>query len=770
MFLFAMTLAWGMGIKAQGHFTEHDTIDVLHYDISLDMGHLQPQHMQGWCEVTVRMLQPSTEVGLGLMYATIDSVQVNGQTLGSREFSYDQKALQIPVGNAATGDTFRLKIYYGSQGWVGTDGGMWCEDDLYYNLGEDRRIRPFSMGRSWFPCSDSVYDRATYSFHITVAPGWTAVCSGEQTGIEENADSSRTFHFALQHPVSTYQVGCNAAPYRVYQLQAEGIYGTYPLQVACIDRDSAQVANDFSAFNQTLQLYERLFGPYRWENIRFSEGGPNAGMEHVNDICISFFYYDMFYLLDHEFAHQWFGNLITCAHLRDMWFNEGGATFADQLASTNRRNDNYDVVERKRIAMVEAPVRENGYHPLCGMPNRYSFLYTTYYKGAQVFHDLRNLLGDTTFFTMMQTLLQHNAYTNMDSYQLRDSMSLYSGVDLTDFYDFHIFGTGFSSYTVDSLRTTEGVTHLWLHQRLWHAADYCRQARVPVTFFSQEGDTMTCQVVSSGHYAEGECRLPFTPAYAIVDYYYKTASANFSNLFTLTSKTQVASYDTHFIIEPTSINDTVDLVVTMALGTNDEEPIPGVKRWDYRRWYVNGNYDNNFNAKTGFMFGQNSPVHDQEFYFGSATKDSLRLFYRKDASQPWKMRKTATIEHSSSVVSRTDYMQIIGTPLRGEFIMAVVDTALLDINDDASRAQQTSPKLSVSPNPAADYMEVAFNAHGAEHRQCRIVVVNASGKRVLEMRPEHHTTRVATKDWPAGIYFVTLTSPSGSATKKLIVQ
>ena len=73
-----MTLAWGMGIKAQGHFTEHDTIDVLHYDISLDMGHLQPQHMQGWCEVTVRMLQPSTEVGLGLMYATIDSVQVNG--------------------------------------------------------------------------------------------------------------------------------------------------------------------------------------------------------------------------------------------------------------------------------------------------------------------------------------------------------------------------------------------------------------------------------------------------------------------------------------------------------------------------------------------------------------------------------------------------------------------------------------------------------------------------------------------------------------------
>ena len=55
--LILLTIALGLSClgHAQGHFTERDTIDVLHYDISLDMGHHQPRHIQGWCEVTLRI-------------------------------------------------------------------------------------------------------------------------------------------------------------------------------------------------------------------------------------------------------------------------------------------------------------------------------------------------------------------------------------------------------------------------------------------------------------------------------------------------------------------------------------------------------------------------------------------------------------------------------------------------------------------------------------------------------------------------------------------
>ena len=76
------------------------------------------------------------------------------------------------------------------------------------------------------------------------------------------------------------------------------------------------------------------------------------------------------------------------------------------------------------------------------------------------------------------------------------------------------------------------------------------------------------------------------------------------------------------------------MFVSLQYGYPEEAQIPGVKRWDYRRWYVNGDYDNNFKTKTGFCFGDTYPAYDAEFYQGSATMDSLRLFYRKDASHP----------------------------------------------------------------------------------------------------------------------------------------
>ena len=394
--IFATACLLNCNATAQGHFTERDTIDVLHYDIQLDMGHHQPSHIQGSCQVLLQLLQPTTHVRLGLESATIDSIFVNNSLVPATEWNYDNHQLTVPVTGNSLHDTLSVSVYYGSYGYVGVDGGFWCLDRLFYNLGEDRYTRPFSMGRSWFPCSDSVYDRATYTFGITVSPGWTAVCSGEHDSTVLNADSSLTYHYTLHHPISTYQAGINAAPYYTYNYNVQGLYGTYPVHIACFDDNSAAVMRNFNTLEHTLQLYERLFGPYRWDNIGFSEGGRNAGMEHVNTICISYDYPDFKYLIDHEFAHQWFGNLVTCAHLNDMWFNEGGATFADQLAGLDGTPTSYEIMYRKAATLSQTPLNENGFYPLYGMPNQYAFMHTTYDKGALVFHELNHLLAGTS--------------------------------------------------------------------------------------------------------------------------------------------------------------------------------------------------------------------------------------------------------------------------------------------------------------------------------------------------------------------------------------
>lgn len=604
--------------KGQVHFTERDTIDVLHYNICLDMGNHQPQHLEGSCEVTLRLLQPTAQVSLGLEAATIDSVLLNGTLLPMSSVGYDHHQLYVPVNGASVGDTLRVTVCYGSWGWQGSDGGFWCDPDKFYNLGEDRHVRPFSMGRSWFPCSDSVYDRATYNFAITAAPGWSAVCSGEHDSTVTHADSCQTFYYTLSHHVSTYQVGINVAPYYVYRRNVAGHYDTYPMRIACFNSDSGDVAQCFASFDSTLNRFERWFGPYRWGTIGFSAGGNDAGMEHVNNICmdsnVSTQYGRMDYLIDHEFAHQWFGNLITCDNLRDMWFNEGGATFADQIVvgKTYNRESSYPSGAKWYI-MSRYPIDEAGFHPLCGMPNQYSFASTTYRKGAMVFHELRHLLGDEVFFRMLQTLFDRNAFTNMDSYQLRDSMSLYSGVDLTGFYDFHIFSPGFASYAVDSLRTADSITTISLRQLLWGAPEYNTYAKVPVTFFSATGDSTTRDVVSHGRYSQGQFQLPFAPDYAIVDYYGLTACANITDEVVIASTNVVSCYE-DVEIRPSYVADTIRLKVSLQFGRADEPLPPGVKRWSRRRWVINGNVSSNILAKMRLPLAT---------AFGSTMSDSI---------------------------------------------------------------------------------------------------------------------------------------------------
>ncbi len=764
--LFALVLVCGTVSRAQGHFTERDTIDVLHYDISLDMGHHQARHIQGACEVTLQLLQPTEQVALGLESAVIDSVLVDGVLVAASAVGYDSHRLRVPV-EGGVGDTLRVKVCYGSYGWQGSDGGFWCDPDKFYNLGEDRHVRPFSMGRSWFPCSDSVYDRATYGFAITAAPGWTALCSGEHDSTVAHADGSKTFYYTLAHPIPTYLVGVNVAQYHVYQRDAVGHYGTYPLRVACFNADSADVAQCFASFDTTLSRFERWFGPYRWGGIGFSAGGDDVGMEHVNNICISrtvsTSYSQMGYLIDHEFAHQWFGNVITCDNLRDMWFNEGGATFADQLVVGKTYDRSSSLQFAKLRVMSQLPKGEGGFHPLCGMPQEYSFMSNTYHKGAMVFHELRHLLGDSVFFDMIRTLFARNAYTNMDSYQLRDSMSLYSGVDLTDFYDFHVFSPGYASYHVDSLHTVDGTTTVWMSQLLWGAPRYCGQARVPVTFFTEEGDSITRDVVSHGRYSQGQFRLPFTPDYAIVDYYGVTAAANITDNVVV-APGQARPYNaTHIELRPSRMADTLRLKATLQLGRSDD-PLPsGIKRWCSRRWIINGHVPQGYNCNTLFYFGDNYWVNDMDFYTGTSCHDSIRLFYRKDASQPWQLKRNTTIGRSSG---GTTFLNSSGLQ-SGEYILAVVDAALLGIDGDGVVQPPVGAVFTLLPNPAQGSTEVCLQGVAGKGE---LRVLDAAGREVCRQAMNGQRCTLSTAAFPAGLYFVSYTSPEGICTQKLVVR
>ena len=289
---------------------------------------------------------------------------------------------------------------------------------------------------------------------------------------------------------------------------------------------------------------------------------------------------------------------------------------------------------------------------------------------------------------------------------------------------------------------------------------------MPITFFTNAGDSITRDVESRGRYAQGQFRLPFAPDYAVVDYYGVTAAASISDEVVIDEVGQMSDMSLNIAFCPTHVTGPTRLNVTLQFGASDD-PLPaGIKRWSSRRWIVNGTKAQDLLTTSRFYFGNSYWVYDGDFYTGTNCHDSIRLFYRKDASHPWKMRKSATLGREIISLGTSYYMENSGIQI-GEYILAVVDTALLNIDDEGLIVDPVGATISLSPNPAHGSTEVCL--HGATGKG-ELRILDATGREVFRQAMNGQRCRLSTATLPAGLYFVTYTSPEGICSQKLVVR
>jgi aminopeptidase N len=124
------------------------------------------------------------------------------------------------------------------------------------------------------------------------------------------------------------------------------------------------------------------------------------------------------HLFAHEFAHQWFGNLVTMAWWDDLWLNESFATWLsakilDELRPSNRIGVG---VVRSAIGVMEPdalPTSRAVRRPVksSGDANE-AFDGMTYEKGAAVIHMLETSLGAERFRARLKTYLETYGHKN----------------------------------------------------------------------------------------------------------------------------------------------------------------------------------------------------------------------------------------------------------------------------------------------------------------------------------------------------------------------
>lgn len=754
---------------------EADSMDVLHYELSLDMGRSVAKQLRAEAEITFVLTRDCDGADFDLICDSLFPVSLDG--IMTRGFSYDpgQRLLHVNIGGGRAGDTHIVRVPYVSNGHVESYnwGGLHMDNEIYYTLGVAFQDYPHVYGRSWFPCRDNFYDKATFRITVVSQPGWRSICGGILTGDTVLDDSSRVEVWQLEHPTPTYLVSVSSAPWLVIQRNCAGLCGTYPVWLGHLSTHSADaVRSAFAILDDVVPAYEHAFGPYRWDRIGYI-ATPKGSMEHVNNIglvtdCMTSAGGSCQMVICHELAHAWFGNLVTCAGEGDMWINEGGATFCEEVAQEAAfglaASDDY-YQDKLGAVLRTAHLSDQGYRALSGMDPYYTYGTTTYDKGAMVWHSLRGYMGYSLFYSSMQRLFDRCAFGNLDAASLRDSLSLYSGLDLAGFFDFHVFQPGFVDYGIEQFSAQGRRATLVLRQRLRGTSQYARGNRVPVAFYSADHRVDKRWMEFDDSVASASFDLPFEPAFAVVDPDHRISDACTDDTILVTGKGLSSLAHAYCkIYSPQAPSEGIWLHVGHHYAHPGGTLPEGVTRMASRYWQVSGVIPWTTELQGRFLYnmGASDAVGagslDAVFYENRKTLDSLCLLYRPDPSQPWQC-----VSRQRASGSTTNNGYFTARLFAGQYTLAVADSALLSV-PAAPRVQK--PAIQLLPNPNRGEFRVNLDGYD---KKFNLSMMDSSGRKVLEKNNMQSGATIR-HHLPAGTYIVLIQNNFISLQSQIVIQ
>lgn len=428
--------------------------DLLHLRLDLDFD-WQQRTVSGTATNTLSPLRPNTD---SLVFHAVD-LEVSRVRLGGGEelrFSLDPAAQTLTVHldrPRGPGEELTVAIDYSASPraglwFVGPDAGYPKKPRQIWSQGEP------NLNRQWFPSWDYPNDRATTEMVATVARPFTAVSNGRLAEVADRPDGRRTFHWRMEQPHTTYLVSIVVSEFARVADEWKGIpieyyvppgreeearvsFGRTPAMMEYFSTVTGK-PYPYAKYAQTT-IYDYMWGGM--ENITATTQTERTlhPARHDTDFSSD-------YLVAHELAHQWFGDLITCRSWDHLWLNEGFADYLTVLWKGDAHGPGelaWEVDDMVQDHLAEAVGKYR--RPL--VTRRYAapirlFDAHSYEKGAIVLHMIRGLLGEETWGRVLRAYVERFAGTTVTTADLQGVVEQVSGASLGPLFDQYVFGAG----------------------------------------------------------------------------------------------------------------------------------------------------------------------------------------------------------------------------------------------------------------------------------------------------------------------------------------
>ena len=319
----------------------------------------------------------------------------------------------------------------------------------------------------WFPTIDKPNQKTTQEIEMTVPDSFVTLSNGLLKSSEKKGNL-RTDYWVMDKPHAPYLFFMGAGEFAV--VKDTPWRGKVPVEYY-VEKDYAPLAKKlFGNTSEMMTFFSERFGyDYPWTKYAqiIVRDFVTGAMENTTAVSHSESAYQSEealndqnyweYIIAHELAHHWFGDLVTAESWANLTVNESFANYSEYLWLAHKYG--------KDVADYHLRNNTQQYHqrPDDFKKDLVRFDYTStddmfdmvsYNKGGAILHMLRHYLGDEAFFQAITDYLKTYAYSNGEAHQLRLSFEKISGKDLSWFFNQWYFGNGNPTVKVEKYYDT----------------------------------------------------------------------------------------------------------------------------------------------------------------------------------------------------------------------------------------------------------------------------------------------------------------------------